>query len=57
MILLIFTIFNINIKAYEVSIKKNVIANAVLRYNFKKLFDLDFKDQVIALHHCLFITI
>ena len=50
-ILLISAIFDIDIKAHWVSTKENVIADAASRHDFKKLADLGFKEQVIALRN------
>ena len=50
-ILLISAVFDIDIKAHWVSTKENVIADAASKHDFKKLADLGFKDQVIALRH------
>jgi len=45
-ILLICMVFDIEIKAHWVSTEENVIADAALRHDFKRLIDLGFKDQV-----------
>ena len=50
-ILLISAVFDIDIKAHWVSTKENIIADAASRHDFKKLADLGFKEQVIALRH------
>ena len=56
-ILLIGTVFDIEIKAHWISMKENIIADAASRYDFKKLADLGFKDQVTALWKCLSLAV
>lgn len=56
-ILLIFAVFDIEIKVHWVSTKEKLIADAASRHDFKKLAYLGFKDQVSALHHRLSVPI
>jgi hypothetical protein len=50
-ILLIAAVFDIEVKAHWIPSEENVIADAASRHDFKKLANLGFKDQAIALRH------
>jgi hypothetical protein len=50
-ILLIAAVFNIEINVHWIPTEENIIADAASRHDFKKLADLGFKDQVLALRN------
>ena len=50
-IFLIAMIFNIKITIFWISLKENIVMNITSQYDFKKLINLRFQDQIFSLHH------